>query len=440
MSSVSSDRESLSKEERETLFLINIGTVLEYFDFKTYMHIAVVLNAIFFPTSDPYTNALLAAFSFSMGYLLRPIGSFIFGILGDLWGRKTNIMITTMAMSISSFFLGCMPTYAQAGIKASIAVLVCRAIQGISSAVEIIGATVYVTEILKPPRSYFYGGMSGFAAGIGELLALFFCSALLFLRPQDGWRYVFFLGSGIAVLGMIARTKLKETPEFLKAAEDLRRSDALNKKSIIKTLLDHKRNAFAYLLIGLLTPVSFFVCLIYMGGLLTTKFGYTPEDIIPHNFMITIIDLVVYCLLMYLSLYYNPIKIMKVSAALFLIISFFLPVVVHHSTSVLPIFIIQTLLASLSVSELGLAVFARGFPVIGRYTLLGVSYSLARALAAVSTSYGCVYLGEKFGIEGVAGLLIVVVSAQLFGLFYFVPCPEDKADPLRARKRSLTTV
>lgn len=417
---------TLTKTERETLILVNIGTVLEYFDFKTYMHIAVILNSLFFPVSDPYTNALLAAFSFSMGYILRPIGSFIFGILGDWWGRKTNILITTMTMSISSFFLGCMPTYAQAGFKASIAVVVCRAIQGVSSAVELIGAAVYVTETLKPPKSYFFGGMTGLAAGLGELLALFCCSALIMLRPEDGWRYVFFLGSGIAVLGMIARTKLRETPEFIKASSEFKSRKKNTKGTIIKSLLQHKRNAISYLLVGLLTPFSFFVSFIYMGTILTSKYGYTPENLIPHNLGITIIDLIVYCGMLFFTLYCNTIKIMKLSAYIFIAISACVPFVVNHSTSAVPIFIMQSLLASFSISELGLAVFARGFPVVGRYTLLGVSYSLARALAAISTSYGCVYIGDKYGIEGVSVLLILVVTAHLVGLYMFVPCQEDQ--------------
>jgi MFS family permease len=426
LSKACNELKSLTKKERETLVLVNMGTVLEYFDFKTYMHIAVILNATFFPTSDPYTNALLAAFSFSMGYILRPIGSFIFGILGDWWGRKTNILITTMAMSISSFFLGCMPTYAQAGFKASIAVIICRAIQGICSAVEIIGAAVYVTETLKPPRSYFFGGMTGLAAGIGELLALFCCSALIMLRPEDGWRYVFFLGSGLAVLGMIARTRLRETPEFIKASSEFKSKKQNTKGAIVKTLFQHKRNAIAYLLVGLLTPFSFFVSFIYMGTILTSNYGYTPENLMPHNLGITVIDLIVYCGMLFLTLYYNPLKIMKVVAYLFIATSALVPFVVNHSTSVFPIFMMQSLIAVFSVSELGLGVFARGFPVVGRYTLLGVSYSLARALAAVSTSYGCVYVGDRYGIEGVSVLLILIACAHLIGLYLFVPCEEDK--------------
>jgi MFS family permease len=374
-----------------------------------------------------------------MGYLLRPIGSLIFGILGDLWGRKTNIMITTTSMSVSSFFLGCMPTYAEVGIRASIAVLVCRAIQGISSAVEIIGATVYVTEILKPPRSYFFGGMMGLAAGIGELLALFCCSVFLFLRPQDGWRYVFFLGSAIAVIGMVARTRLKETPEFIKASQDFKGVDSTYRKPLFAILWEHRRNALAYLLVSLLTPFSFFVCLIYMGTILTSKYGYSPEDIIPHNLCITVIDLIVYCGFLFLTLYYNPIRIMKFVAFMFLIISSALPLVINYSPSVIPVFIVQALLASLSISELGLAIFARGFPVIGRYTLLGVSYSLARAMAAVSTSYGCVYIGDKFGIVGVTILLMGVVSAHLLGLYLFVPCAEDRPNTISKGQISLKT-
>lgn len=159
----------LKRDQKETIFLLNLGTFLEYFDFKTYIHIAVILNSVFFPVYDSYTSALLAAFSFSMAYLLRPVGSLIFGLLGDLWGRKGNILITTMSMSVASFFLGVMPTYAQTGIKASIGVIVCRVIQGICSAVEVTGASIYLTETIKGPRSYFFTALVWLSVGMGGI-------------------------------------------------------------------------------------------------------------------------------------------------------------------------------------------------------------------------------------------------------------------------------
>ncbi len=431
--------EYLSPSQRETILLVNIGTFLEYFDFKTYVHIAVILNAVFFPVLDPYASALLSAFTFSMAYLLRPVGSLIFGMVGDKWGRKNNILITTMSMSISCFFLGCMPTYEQIGITASIAVIVCRIIQGISSAVEITGASIYITESIKAPRCYLYTGLVGLFAGLGELFALFCCSMLMLLRPDDGWRYVFYLGSAIAVIGMIARTRLKETPEFLEASKLYKRED--KKSTFLKSLLHYQHNAISYFLICLLPPFAFFVSFIYMGNLLAEKFGYTPAQILSHNLWITMADLMTYGVILWLVKYYNPLKIMKVASFLFLLATLVFPFCINYClTSIWLFYTAQCIITCLNVTAIGAAIFARGFPILGRYTLMGVGYSLARAIAAIFTSYGCVYIGKEFGIEGVGGLLILMSLIRIYGIFSFKPCEEDQEVASKLNPDLLTNV
>ncbi|MBW8309725.1 MAG: MFS transporter [Candidatus Paracaedibacteraceae bacterium] len=413
----------LTKDQRESLGLINIGTLLEYFDFYTYIHIAVVLNSVFFPTSDPYTKSLLMALSFSMAYVLRPLGSLVFGFLGDLWGRKVTIIITTLMMSISSFTLGCMPTFEQIGWTASITVLICRAIQGMSSAVEVIGARIYTCEMLKAPKSYFYTALISVASDLGTILALGMCSLMLFIHPEDGWRYVFLLGSGIAVVGSIARTRLKESPEFLKAIKKINKNN--RKQSILKTFSQSQKNVIAYFFIEFRTPILFFISFIQLGEFLSTNYGYTPTQIIHHNLFITMLSATVYIISAFLTQYIFPIKIMKFSAFALLLFSFFFPFLINHAHSVGEVFLIQSVPWALNITGIGAAIFMRGFPVIGRYTIIGVSYSLARALGAVTTSYACVWLAAKFGPVGMAGLMGFTVLLHIIGLYHFTPNKED---------------
>jgi len=144
----------LKREEKEAIGLLQVGTFLEYFDLMLYVHMAVLLNELFFPKTDAHTAALLSAFAFCSTYVLRPLGALIFGYIGDNIGRKTTVIITTMMMSISCIIMATLPTYAQIGITAAWAVTLCRIIQGISSMGEIIGAEIYLTEMTKPPASY----------------------------------------------------------------------------------------------------------------------------------------------------------------------------------------------------------------------------------------------------------------------------------------------
>ena len=101
---------SLKPEQKEAVGLLPIGTFLEYFDLMLYVHMAVVLNDVFFPKSDPYTHSILAAFAFCSTYVLRPFGALLFGYIGDNMGRKATIIITTLMMSISCVVMALLPT------------------------------------------------------------------------------------------------------------------------------------------------------------------------------------------------------------------------------------------------------------------------------------------------------------------------------------------
>jgi len=110
---------SLNRHQKEAIGLLQIGTFLEYFDLMLYVHMAVFLNELFFPKTDPHTSALLAAFAFCSTWVLRPFGALIFGWIGDNIGRKSTVVITTMMMALSCVIMASAPTYAQIGIGAA---------------------------------------------------------------------------------------------------------------------------------------------------------------------------------------------------------------------------------------------------------------------------------------------------------------------------------
>ena len=110
---------SLNREQKESIGLLQIGTFLEYFDLMLYVHMAVLLNEIFFPQYDPFTTSIVTAATFCSTFVFRPIGALIFGRIGDKFGRKPTIVITTAMMAISCLVMANLPTYAQIGITAA---------------------------------------------------------------------------------------------------------------------------------------------------------------------------------------------------------------------------------------------------------------------------------------------------------------------------------
>jgi MHS family proline/betaine transporter-like MFS transporter len=215
----SSEQRTLTREQKEAVGLLSVGTFLEYFDLMLFVHMAVLLNELFFPKTDPHTASLVTAFAFCSTYLLRPFGALIFGYIGDKFGRKSTVVITTFLMGLSCFVMANLPTYAQIGISASWAITICRIIQGMSSMGEITGAQLYLTETVNTPIRYPVVATINLFVALGTMTSLGIAS--LVTMYGFNWRAAFWFGAGVAILGAVARTRLRETPDFINAKRRL---------------------------------------------------------------------------------------------------------------------------------------------------------------------------------------------------------------------------
>ena len=242
---------------------------------------AVLLNELFFPKTDPHTASLIAAFAFCSTYVLRPFGALIFGYIGDHIGRKSTVIITTLMMSISCVVMANLPTYAQIGISATWIITICRMVQGLSSMGEIMGAQIYMTEITKPPCQYAAVSFISVAAALGAMVALVVSS--LVITIELNWRIAFWIGAGIAVIGSMARTRLRETPEFCNAKRTFKKHSKINVDSSNKTEKINKKTMIYFFLIYCGWPLSFYLTYMYFNPILKENFFYSPEQIIFHN-------------------------------------------------------------------------------------------------------------------------------------------------------------
>jgi MHS family proline/betaine transporter-like MFS transporter len=152
--SVANIQTSLTREQKEAVGLLSIGTFLEFFDLMLYVHMAVLLNELFFPKTDAHSAQLLSAFAFCTTFVFRPFGALIFGYIGDNLGRKFVVVISTFMMAISCIAIANAPTYAEIGIAASWIITICRIVQSTASMGEIIGGELYLTETIKSPKQY----------------------------------------------------------------------------------------------------------------------------------------------------------------------------------------------------------------------------------------------------------------------------------------------
>ncbi|KDO03177.1 Proline porter II [Rickettsia tamurae subsp. buchneri] len=415
---------SLTKQQKEAIGLLSIGTFLEYFDLMLYVHMAVVLNELFFPKFDPNVASFLSAAAFCSTYALRPFGALIFGYIGDNIGRKLTVIITTFMMAISCIIMANLPTYDQIGMKAVVIMTVCRMIQGISSIGERIGAGIYITEITKPPIQYAAVTLIGCLAALGGTVALAIAS--LVTSQGFNWRIAFWIGAIVAVIGFLARTSLRETPEFVNAKRRIQNildAAKLDSQKIMSVGIQQnvsKKTIIANFLTLCGGPVTLYFSYIHCGNILKNSFHYTAAQVIHQNFIVSIIGLAVYCILVYLSYKIYPLIILKIKLLIFSCIMIPCPYLLDNITSPLHLLLIQIVPIICGPAQTpAMPIFLKHFPIFKRFTYANVTYAIAHALMYIITSFGITYFVHIFGQYGLLIIIIPLIAGYTFGLYHF---------------------
>jgi MFS transporter, MHS family, proline/betaine transporter len=307
---------------------------------------AGLLNELFCEPTALHTNSLMMAFTFCATFVFRPIGALIFGWLGDNIGRKSTVIITTFMMSSACIVMANLPTYEQIGIVATWIMIICRAVQGISSMGEIVGAELYLTEMLHPPIQYVSVGLINAFATLGTLSAL----AIASLVTSDifNWRVAFWIGATVALIGSAARSRLREAPEFADAKRRIRKIFQRTNTDINLLQDDpfwqekvNKKTVIAFFLLQCTAPVCFYFVYIYCGNILKNNFGYTLSEVIYHNSIVCLMELLTILTLCYLSLKVYPLLIIKITLLIFSIFMIFCPYLLNNLNAPYQLFFIQ---------------------------------------------------------------------------------------------------
>jgi MFS family permease len=197
----------------------SIGTMLEYYDFFVYVALTGTLTKLFLPAGDPVVATLLAAATFGVSYLARPLGTVVFSPMADRIGRKRTFVVTLAVMGVATVAIGCLPTYAAAGSFAPVALLLLRIVQGVGLGGEYGSAVVYVTEHAPHGRRGRYTSVLQGTASVGLLVALVLVSLLKVGLDAPaflswGWRVPFLLSAPIVLVATLIRVRMSETPVF----------------------------------------------------------------------------------------------------------------------------------------------------------------------------------------------------------------------------------
>jgi MFS family permease len=241
---------------------IVVGNGFIAYDFTIYSLSAVTIGTLFFPSRNPVSSLLLSLATFGAGFVMRPLGAVVIGHISDSRSRKTGMIVSLMLMTVATWMIACMPTYASIGPAATVLMVVARLMQGLAAGGEIGPASASLMEAVTHERRCFVvswrGASQGMAAFVAALIAASTTALLSPAAMQDwGWRIPFMLGGLIGPAGWYLRRRMPAIAE---------RS---SRKRMFRPLFAEHARTLAYGVLMMAAPsASFYVTVFYLPSYL----------------------------------------------------------------------------------------------------------------------------------------------------------------------------
>lgn len=209
----------VQQDFRRVIVAAAVGNVIEWYDFYIFGSLAAILSVKFFEQSHPVAALLSTIALFTAGFLIRPLGAFLFGWLGDRVGRKYTFLITLTGMGLGTGVIGLIPTFQAIGITAAFILFALRMIQGLCLGGEYGGAITYVAEHVSDEHRGFYTGWLQTSPTLGIVVSMaVIVGTRAYLGTEAfndwGWRVPFLASFVLVAIAIYIRLQLQETPVF----------------------------------------------------------------------------------------------------------------------------------------------------------------------------------------------------------------------------------
>lgn len=357
----------------------SIGNLMENYDNLIYGYLAVFIGFNFFPSDDPATSLLATFATFAVGFVARPIGTLVFGHIGDRYGRKPALLISVFGMAAVTILIGILPTYDTIGVVAAVLLVALRMCQGMAVAGEWAGSAALLVEYAPKHLRGFYGSFNQVSTAAGFLSAAAVVTGITTILTEEqmyewGWRVPFLLGAVTGVAGILLRFGLADTPFFReeKAQESVAKAPIL---VAVRTQFPAIVRGFAFTVIW---TVAYFFFLTYIPTFLIEVIGVDSGFARWSNLIALVLFMVLIAPMGYLSDKFGRKTFLLIGAFGFVLLSF--PVVWmftsgDHTMVLIGQLLIAVILASFSGP--GVTALSEFFPTNVRYSALGIGYNFS---------------------------------------------------------------
>lgn len=364
-----------------------IGNALEFYDFTLCGVFVAILGRTFFPLENDQWAYLYGFSAFAAAFLTRPLGAFVFGYIGDRYGRKVALTWSVTLMGIPTFIISILPSYEMIGLCAPIILIICRLLQGLCTGGEYNGAAIFALEHLKSQPGMVSGMIAGSCA-VGALLAMLMGYITIGSEISWAWRLSFALGSLVSLIGFIIRRRTTETTDFLKSSIDN------IKASPIKKVWQEDRKSLALsTAYGFINGVLSYTLFAFLAVYIKQYVGYTTSQGIFYS---------LFGLLAFMSLcpvfggyadQISPVNSLKLSGRLGIVLPFICFWLLQTQNGI-TIVIGQLLLGTLTASYVGPSHYFMQtlFPTTNRYTGAALGFTVGIAISGSSTPLVLTYL------------------------------------------------
>jgi len=410
----------------------SLGNLIEWYDWYTYAAFSVYFASVFFPSGNQTAQLLNTAGIFAVGFLIRPLGGWIFGRYADKFGRRAALTLSVTLMGIGSLGIAALPGYATLGTLSPILLVAARLLQGLSLGGEYGTSATYLSEVATPHRRGFYSSFQYVTLTSGQLLALGVQIILQqLLTPAQmhswGWRIAFVIGAIAAVTVMWLRRTMDESENFKMAAEDAAAEGDSGRQGSLRTLLSYPRSCLTVVGLTLGGTIGFYTFTTYMQKFMINTAGLPKETVAWINFVALVIFVLLQPAFGALSdrIGRRPLLIgFGVCGTLFSVPLLYAVTNTHSSLPAFGLMMLGLIIVS-GYTSINAVVKAELFPARIRALGVGLPYALTVAIFGGSTEYIALWL-KHIGHE--PWFFFYVAGCALISLLVYVFMGESSRD------------